>query len=104
MASAGYPGADTKGKPIRGLAEAGRLPNTKVFHAGTVGAGEHIVTNGGRVLGVTAWSQDLRAARDAAYDAVEQLQFEGAHWRRDIAGKALERNSPALLSSRYHAF
>src|ERR1035441_5845062 len=90
MASAGSPGSYTKGKPIRGLDEAARLPNTKVFHAGTTHAGEQIVTSGGRVLGVTAWGKDLRSARDAAYTAVETLYFEGAQFRRDIANKGLQ--------------
>ena len=89
MASAGYPGSYAKGKPIRGLDEAARLPNTKVFHAGTANAGDQIVTSGGRVLGVTAWAKDLRSARDAAYAAVETIRFEGAQFRRDIAAKAL---------------
>jgi phosphoribosylamine--glycine ligase len=89
MASAGYPGSYAKGKPIRGLDEAARLPNTKVFHAGTANAGDQIVTSGGRVLGVTAWAKDLRSARDAAYAAVETIRFEGAHFRRDIGSKAL---------------
>ena len=89
MASAGYPGSYAKGKPIRGLDEAARLPNTKVFHAGTAMAGDQIVTNGGRVLGVTAWAKDLPAARDAAYTAVRMIHFEGAHFRRDIGSKAL---------------
>jgi len=89
MASAGYPGSYAKGKPIQGLAEAARLPNTKVFHAGTARAGDDIVTSGGRVLGVTAWAKDLRSAREAAYAAVETIQFEGAQFRRDIAAKAL---------------
>ncbi len=90
MASAGYPGGYAKGKPIRGLETAARLPNTKVFHAGTANAGDQIVTNGGRVLGVTAWAADLRRAHDAAYAAVQEIQFEGAHFRRDIAAKALK--------------
>ena len=89
MASAGYPGSYAKGKPIRGLAEAARLSNTKVFHAGTTRAGEQVVTSGGRVLGVTAWGRDLRAAREAGYAAVDKIQFEGAHFRHDIAAKAL---------------
>ena len=89
MASAGYPGSYTKGKPIRGLEEAARLPNTKVFHAGTAQVGEQIVTSGGRVLGVTAWGKDLRSARDAAYAAVETIRFEGAQFRGDIANKGL---------------
>jgi phosphoribosylamine--glycine ligase len=89
MASGGYPGGYAKGKPIRGLDEAARLPNTKVFHAGTASAGDQIVTSGGRVLGVTAWAKDLRSAREAAYAAVETICFEGAHFRRDIASKGL---------------
>jgi phosphoribosylamine--glycine ligase len=89
MASGGYPGNYAKGKPITGLNEANMLPNTKVFHAGTARAGEQIVTNGGRVLGVTALGSDLKAAQTAAYAAVERVHFEGAHFRRDIATKAL---------------
>lgn len=90
MASGGYPGSYAKGKPISGLDAAAALPNTKVFHAGTTLAGGQVVTNGGRVLGVTAWAASLRAARDAAYAAVERIRFEGAHFRRDIANKALK--------------
>jgi phosphoribosylamine--glycine ligase len=90
MASGGYPGSYTKGKPIIGLDDAARLPNTKVFHAGTALADGQVVTSGGRVLGVTAWADNLRAAREAAYAAVERIQFEGAHWRRDIAARAMK--------------
>jgi phosphoribosylamine---glycine ligase len=89
MASGGYPGSYAKGKPIHGLTEAAKLPNTKVFHAGTANTGDQIVTSGGRVLGVTAWAKDLRSARDAAYAAVERISFAGAQFRRDIAAKAL---------------
>ena len=89
MASGGYPGSYEKGKPILGLAEAAKLPNAKVFHAGTAKNGNEIVTNGGRVLGVTAWAKDLRSAQAAAYAAVEKIHFDGAHFRRDIAAKAL---------------
>jgi phosphoribosylamine---glycine ligase len=89
MASGGYPGSYPKGKVITGLDTANALPNTKVFHAGTARAGNDIVTNGGRVLGVTSWTGDLREARDAAYAAVEKICFEGAQFRRDIAAKAL---------------
>jgi len=89
MASAGYPGSYTKGKAIRGLEEAAQLPRVKVFHAGTARSGDGIVTNGGRVLGVTAWDVDLRSARALAYEAVGRIQFEGAHFRRDIAAQAL---------------
>ena len=89
MASGGYPGSYAKGKAINGLAEASRLPNAKVFHAGTARSGQQIVTNGGRVLGVTAWAKNLNEACASAYAAVERIQFEGAHYRRDIAAKAL---------------
>jgi phosphoribosylamine--glycine ligase len=74
---------------ITGLAAANALPGTKVFHAGTARVGEQIITNGGRVLGVTALGADLRAAQVAAYVAVDKIQFEGAQFRRDIAAKAL---------------
>ena len=91
MASGGYPGNYPKGKPITGLDAANALPNTKVFHAGTARKDGQTVTNGGRVLGVTAWAKDLATARNAAYAAVEKIQFDGAHYRRDIAAKALPR-------------
>jgi phosphoribosylamine--glycine ligase len=93
MASGGYPGSYAKGRIIRGLDDAAKLPNTKVFHAGTAKSGNEIVTNGGRVLGVTALGQDLKAAQAAAYAAVERIHFDGAHFRRDIAAKAMR--SPA---------
>jgi phosphoribosylamine--glycine ligase len=74
---------------ITGLVEAEKMPGTKVFHAGTKGSGDGIITSGGRVLGVTAWAADLAQARAAAYAAVEKIRFDGAHFRRDIAAKAL---------------
>jgi len=89
MASGGYPGSYAKGKPIQGLAEAAKMPDVKVFHAGTALKDGKIVTNGGRVLGVTALGKDLKAAQAAAYAAVEKIQFDGAHFRRDIAAKAM---------------
>ncbi len=89
MASGGYPGSYAKGKIITGLDAANALPHTKVFHAGTARAGEHIVTNGGRVLGITAMGNDLKSAQTTAYAAVEKIHFEGAQYRRDIAAKAL---------------
>jgi phosphoribosylamine--glycine ligase len=89
MASQGYPASYPKGKPIRGLQDAARLPRTKVFHAGTQRSADQFVTNGGRVLGVTAWAEALKAARDAAYTAVEKIGFDGAHYRRDIGARAL---------------
>jgi phosphoribosylamine--glycine ligase len=89
VASGGYPGNYAKGKIIRGLDDAAKLPGVKVFHAGTAKSGNEIVTNGGRVLGVTALGKDLKAAQAAAYAAVEKIHFDGAHFRRDIAAKAL---------------
>lgn len=89
MASGGYPGNYPKGKVITGLDAASKLPGTKVFHAGTAVKDGQIVTNGGRVLGVTAQGKDLRAAQTAAYAAVECVRFEGAHFRRDIGAKAI---------------
>jgi phosphoribosylamine--glycine ligase len=89
MASGGYPGAYAKGKVISGLTEADRLPDTKVFHAGTARSQDQIITQGGRVLGVTSWAPDLPRARQAAYDAVGKIQFDGAHYRRDIGAKDL---------------
>jgi phosphoribosylamine--glycine ligase len=89
MASGGYPGNYAKGKIIFGLDTANALPRAKVFHAGTALKDGQIVTNGGRVLGVTALGKDLKAAQAAAYAAVEKIHFDGAHFRRDIAAKAL---------------
>jgi phosphoribosylamine--glycine ligase len=89
MASGGYPGGYYKGKVIHGLETAAALPATKVFHAGTAEKDGEVITSGGRVLGVTAWAASLPAARQAAYQAVESISFEGAQYRRDIAAKAL---------------
>ncbi len=90
MASGGYPGSYPKGKAISGIDAANELPDAKVFHAGTALKDGLIVTNGGRVLGVTALGKDLKAAQAAAYAAVEKIHFDGAHFRRDIAAKALQ--------------
>jgi phosphoribosylamine--glycine ligase len=89
MASQGYPGAYPKGKLITGLEEVAALPNVKVFHAGTKSDGGHIVTDGGRVLGVTALGETLADAKKNAYEAVAKIHFAGAHFRTDIADKAL---------------
>jgi phosphoribosylamine---glycine ligase len=93
MASSGYPGNYAKGKKIEGLEESARLPDTKIFHAGTSRTEKGIITSGGRVLGVTSWAGDLDSARRAAYQAVEKIQFDGARFRRDIAAKALSSRS-----------
>lgn len=91
MASGGYPESYETGKAILGLTEAGAQENTVVFHAGTKKAGNDIVTAGGRVLGVTAVDDNIRAARDRAYAAVENIKFDGAFYRKDIAWRALKR-------------
>jgi phosphoribosylamine--glycine ligase len=90
MASPGYPGSYPKGLPIQGLDVAARISGVKVFHAGTAQKDGEIVTNGGRVLGVTATGPNLRSARDLAYKAADQIQFEGVHMRRDIAAKYVD--------------
>jgi len=89
MASGGYPGSYPKGRIITGLDAANALPGTKVFHAGTALQEGRIVTNGGRVLGVTALGKDVKAAQAAAYAGVSAIHFDGAHFRRDIAAKGL---------------
>lgn len=98
MASGGYPGSYAKGKVIRGLENAAKLPGTKVFHAGTAMAGNEIVTSGGRVLGATALGKDLKSAQAAAYAAVETIHFKGAHFRRDIAAKVLRNVASGVLA------
>jgi phosphoribosylamine--glycine ligase len=90
MASSGYPGNYSKGKLITGLDEAAQLANVKVFHAGTKLDAGHVVTDGGRVLGVTALGETLAEAKKNAYEAVAKINFAGAHYRRDIADKALK--------------
>ncbi len=89
LASAGYPGSYEKGKLITGLDEVKKIENVYVFHAGTAFTGSNFVTNGGRVLGVTALGKDIRAAKELAYKAIKQIHFEGMHYRKDIADKAL---------------
>ena len=85
LASQGYPGKYETGKVISGLEEAAKLPGVQVFHAGTKRANDEIVTSGGRVLAVTAVGDGIVAARTRAYEAVALIQFEGSHFRRDIA-------------------
>jgi phosphoribosylamine--glycine ligase len=89
MSSAGYPGKYETGKPIAGLDEASRLADVKVFHAGTRLDNGRVVTDGGRVLGVTALGDTLTDAKKRAYEAVAKINFKGAHFRTDIADKAL---------------
>jgi phosphoribosylamine--glycine ligase len=89
MTAKGYPGDYEKGREIRGLDPMTAWKDVIVFHAGTVRKDGRVVTAGGRVLGVTALGQDLESARRRAYEAVEAIHFDGAHYRKDIAVKAL---------------
>ncbi len=89
MAAEGYPGSYRKGLPIRGLDEAGKLPDVKVFHAGTTLSDNQVLTAGGRVLGVTALGESIARAKLQAYTAVKQIRWEGAWCRKDIADKAI---------------
>ncbi len=91
MASEGYPGSYRKGAPIAGIDSAEGVPGVVVFHAGTAMAPEGLVTNGGRVLGVTAVidGDDLQAAVDRAYLAVARISWPGAHFRTDIGAKGI---------------
>ena len=91
MAAGGYPEAYQKGKVITGLDQAARMDDVVVFHAGTKKEGQAVVTSGGRVLGVTALGKDIRGAVDRAYQAVEVIHFDQAHYRKDIAHRALQR-------------
>jgi phosphoribosylamine--glycine ligase len=85
LASQGYPGPFSRGRVISGLEAAAALPDVKVFHAGTRLEGEHVMTDGGRVLAATALGDDLADARSKAYAAVEKIRFTGMQYRRDIA-------------------
>jgi phosphoribosylamine---glycine ligase len=89
MASEGYPDAYTKGHIIRGLEDAERLPDVRVFHAGTALVGGHVVTAGGRVLNVTALGSNIANAKLNAYRAVKCIRWPGAWCRKDIADKAI---------------
>ena len=91
MASGGYPDAYEKGKVIKGLDRAGAMEDVVVFHAGTKRQDGQVVTNGGRVLGVTAIGSDVTAAKARAYEAIECIHFDGACYRHDIADKAIRR-------------
>jgi phosphoribosylamine--glycine ligase len=90
VSSGGYPGTFEAGKKILGLEDAGKVEGVKVFHAGTTRHDDAFFTAGGRVLGVTARAPDLKTAVDRAYAAASKIGFEGAHYRKDIAAKALK--------------
>lgn len=93
MASEGYPGKYETGQPIRGLEEAAKVPDVKVFHAGTALRDGQVVTAGGRVLGVTALGSSISAAKLQAYTAVKSIRFSGGWCRKDISDKALTYKS-----------
>ena len=88
MASGGYPESYKKGYEIKGIKQAELDSNIIVFHAGTKKENGKYYTNGGRVLGVTAIGKDLKHARERAYKAVEKIQFQDAHYRKDIGVKS----------------
>ncbi len=90
MASGGYPDAHEKGKVITGVEDAEQLEDVVVFHAGTAEKDGKLVTNGGRVLGVTALGKTIADAKARAYEGVSRIKFDGAYYRRDIADKAIK--------------
>jgi phosphoribosylamine--glycine ligase len=89
MASGGYPGHYEKGKVIQGVNQVPK--DVLVFHAGTKRKDDHLVTSGGRVLGVTALGDSISLAIEKAYKAIGKIAFDGAYYRRDIGQKALAR-------------
>jgi phosphoribosylamine--glycine ligase len=90
MAAPGYPGSYPKGSPITGLAQAASLDNVSIFHAGTKLEDGRVVTNGGRVLSVSATGPTLPAALHQAYQGADLIHFKGAHYRKDIGGKIVD--------------
>ncbi len=89
MAAKGYPGEVARGTEIRGLDAAARLEGVEIFHAGTKAAGDRIVANGGRVLGVAARAPSIAQARQHAYAAVDRIDWPDGFCRRDIGWRAL---------------
>jgi len=85
LASGGYPGKYETGKPIEGLENGARLPEVQIFHAGTKRQDRKTVTSGGRVLAITALGDSVTQARERAYAAINQIHFDGCHFRHDIA-------------------
>ena len=95
MAAAGYPGEPRTGAKIDGLAGAALVPGVVVFHAGTRSQDGACYVSGGRVLGVTASAPNLPAASGACYDAVAQIRFDGAQFRKDIGAHSGAQAAPA---------
>ena len=91
MAADGYPGKYEKGRPISGLNEAAAVPDTVIFHAGTSLRNGQVVTDGGRVLGVTSRGCTITDAIQNAYTAADKIHWEGVHYRHDIAHRAINR-------------
>ncbi len=89
MASKGYPGEYEKGKRIEGLEEVSRMEDVFIFHAGTAVIDHQVVTNGGRVLGVTGLGKNIPEAIERTYQAVQKISWDGVHYRKDIGRKAL---------------
>jgi phosphoribosylamine---glycine ligase len=89
MAAAGYPGPYSRGQTVRGLEDAAKVPDVKVFHSGTALSDGRVITNGGRVFAVTGLGNTLAAAKLNAYTAVKQIRWEGAWCRKDIADKGM---------------
>ena len=93
LASEGYPLSYKKGFEITGIDEAEKLEGVHVYHAGTKLDGDKVLTNGGRVLNVTALGESFEAARDLAYQACDLIDWEGKTLRRDIGARALKGRS-----------
>jgi phosphoribosylamine--glycine ligase len=89
LASGGYPGRHVTGMPITGVEAAAALPGVQVFHSGTALRDGALVTDGGRVLGVTAVAADVPRAIHAAYDGVRRIRFDGMHFRTDIGRRTV---------------
>jgi phosphoribosylamine---glycine ligase len=89
VSSAGYPGSYKTGFPVTGLSTAAQVPGVQIFHSGTARLAGQLVTSGGRVLCASAVGDSLRESLARAYQALAEIQFEGAYYRRDIGYRAL---------------
>lgn len=98
IASGGYPTDYKKGYEIGGLEDASRMDKVQIFHAGTLFSDGKVVTAGGRVLNVSALGSDFEEARERAYETVGRIHFEGMHYRKDIALRAVESERRGRLS------